>query len=186
VPGSLLPADAYGLGLSAVDTGWLMLPFAVMFLLGGALVDGPVSRGRGMSVLVVGALVSVVGLAWLALAHDRAWEYLVGAAVMGLGCSIGYAAGFAMVQRAAPEQKAGMAAGVAGTSMAVGFAFGTALVTGDLSASLVPVPGTNLEIAAESLYGTGYWLSAVLAVLVVCTVLVSRVRHGRRTARAAL
>lgn len=185
VPGTLLPTDAYGLGLSALDTGWLMLPFAVMFLVGGVLVDGPVSRGRGTSVLIVGALVSTAGLAWLALAHDRAWEYLVGAAVMGLGCSIGYAAGFAMVQMAAPEEKAGMAAGVAGTSMAVGFAFGTALVTGDLSASLVPVVGTNLEIAAKSLYGTGYWLSAVLAVLVVGTVLVSRVRHGRRIARAA-
>ncbi len=73
-----------------------------------------------------------------------------------------------------------MAAGVAGTSMAVGFALGTALVSGDLSASLVPVVGTGLEVAAKGLYGTGYWLSGVLALLVVVTVLMSRARSGRR------
>ena len=185
VPETLRPADAYGLGLSALDTGWLMLPFAVTFLVGGAVADGPVARGRGASVLIVGAVISTAGLAWLALAHDQAWQYLVGAAVMGLGCGIGYAAGFTLVQTAAPEAKAGMAAGVAGTCMAVGFALGTALVSGDLSAALVPVPETGLEVAAASLYGTGYWLAAVLAVLVVLTVLISRARSGRRIGHVA-
>jgi MFS family permease len=185
IPEALRPADAYGLGLSALETGWLMVPFAVTFLIGGAIVDRPVSNGRGVPVLVGGALISAAGLAWLAVAHDQQWHYLVGAAVMGLGCSIGYAAGFTTVQMAVPEEKAGMAAGVAGTFMAVGFAFGTALVSGDLSASLVPVPGTGLEVAAESLYGIGYWLSGVLALLVVVTVLVSRARAGRRVGGAA-
>jgi len=185
IPEALRPVDAYGLGLSALQTGWLMVPFAVTFLVGGAVVDRPVANGRGVPVFVVGALISAAGLAWLAMMHDQQWHYLVGAAVMGLGCSIGYAAGFTLVQAAVPEEKAGMAAGVAGTFMAVGFAFGTALVSADLSASLVPVPGTTLEVAAESLYGTGYWISGVLALLVVVTVLVSRARARRRTSRVA-
>ncbi|WP_225804451.1 MFS transporter, partial [Streptomyces sp. NK15101] len=185
IPEALRPEDAYGLGLSALQTGWLMVPFAVTFLIGGAAVDRPVSKGHGAPVLVLGALISAAGLAWLALAHDRQWHYLVGAAVMGLGCSIGYAAGFTVVQTAAPEEKAGMAAGIAGTFMAAGFAIGTALVSADLGASLVPVPGTQLEVAAKSLYGTGYWLSGVLALLVVVTVLVSRARAGRRVGGAA-
>ncbi|HEY0888631.1 MAG TPA: MFS transporter [Nocardioides sp.] len=182
IPEALRPTDAYGLGLSALETGWLMVPFAVTFLIGSILVDRPVTNGRGVPVFVVGALISVGGLAWLAVAHNQQWHYLVGAAVMGLGCSIGYAAGFTMVQMAVSEEKAGMAAGVAGTFMAVGFAFGTALVSADLSASVVPVPGTTLEVAAESLYGTGYWIAGVLALLVVVTVLVSRARTGRRAA----
>ena len=78
-----------------------------------------------------------------------------------------------------------MAAGIAGTSMAVGFAFGTALVSADLSASLVPVVGTGLEVAAKGLYGIGYWLSGLLALLVVVSVLVSRARSGRRVGAAA-
>ncbi len=185
IPEALRPGDAYGLGLSALETGWLMLPFAVTFVVGGAIVDRPVNNGRVVPVFVVGAIITAAGLAWLALAHDRQWHYLVGAAVIGLGCSIGYAAGFTLVQLAVPEEKAGMATGVAGTCLAIGFAFGTALVSADLSASLVPVPGTTLEVAAESLYGVGYWISGVLALLVVVTVLVSSTRTRRRTDRTA-
>ncbi|SEC76031.1 MFS transporter [Rhodococcus koreensis] len=179
-PENLRPEDSYGLGLSALQTGWLMAPFAAAFLVRGTVLDRALLNGRGVPVFVIGALTSASGLAWLALAHDQQWQYLVGAAVMGLGTRIGYAAGFTMVQMAVPEEKAGMAAGVAGTSMAVGFALGTALISGDLSASLVPVVGTGLEVAAKGLYGTGYWLSGVLALLVVVTVLISRARSGRR------
>ncbi|HET7736338.1 MAG TPA: MFS transporter [Nocardioidaceae bacterium] len=185
IPEALRPGDAYGLGLSALETGWLMLPFAVTFVVGGAIVDRPVNNGRVVPVFVSGAVISTAGLTWLALAHDRPWHYLVGAAVIGLGCSIGYAAGFTLVQLAVPEEKAGMATGVAGTFLAVGFAFGTALVSADLSASLVPVPGTTLEVAAESLYGVGYWLSGALALAVVLTVLVSSSRTRRRAHRVA-
>ncbi|MEV8147447.1 MFS transporter [Arthrobacter sp. NPDC080073] len=185
LPEALPAADAYGLGLTALQTGMLMLPFAVMFLVGSVLADGPVSRGNGGSVLMVGAAICAAGLTWLALAHDQGWHYLVGAGLLGLGCSMGYAAGFTMVQLAVPEQKAGMAAGVAGTAMAVGFAVGTALVTGVLSASVVQVPGTEIVVATEDLYGTGYWIVNVLAALVVVTVLVSRARTARRAAAAA-
>ncbi|MBM0126767.1 MFS transporter [Pimelobacter simplex] len=183
IPEALRPVDAYGLGLSALETGWLMLPFAVTFVVGGAVVDRPVNNGRVVPVFVTGAIISAAGLTWLALAHDQKWHYLVGAAVIGLGCSIGYAAGFTLVQLAVPEEKAGMATGVAGTFLAVGFAFGTALVSADLSASLVPVPGTSLEVAAQGLYGVGYWLSGALALTVVLTVLVSSARTRRRTGR---
>jgi MFS family permease len=185
LPEALPPADAYGLGLTALQTGMLMLPFAVMFLVGSVLADGPVSRGNGGSVLMVGAAICAAGLTWLALAHDQGWHYLVGAGLLGLGCSMGYAAGFTMVQLAVPEQKAGMAAGVAGTAMAVGFAVGTALVTGVLSASVVQVPGTEVVVATEDLYATGYWIVNVLAALVVVTVLVSRARTARRAVAAA-
>lgn len=185
IPEALRPVDAYGLGLSALETGWLMLPFALTFVVGGAIADRPVNDGRVVLVLVSGALISAAGLALLAVAHDQQWHYLLGAAVIGLGCSVGYAAGFTHVQLAVPEEKAGMATGVAGTFLAVGFAFGTALVSADLSASLVPVPGTTLEVAARSLYGVGYWLSGALALAVVLTVLVSTGRSRRRTAGVA-
>ncbi|WP_063012795.1 MFS transporter [Nocardia kruczakiae] len=181
-PDSLAPSDAYGLGLSALHTGLLMVPFAVLFRVGGRVAEGPIAKGHAARVFVVGALICVAGLAWLALAHDRPWQYLVGAGVIGLGCSMGYAAGFTVVQIAVPEEKAGMAAGVAGTSMAVGFAFGTALITGVLSASVVHVLGTDVGVARESLYGTSYWISAAFAALVPVTVLISRARARRRAA----
>ncbi|MBB4981678.1 MULTISPECIES: MFS transporter [Streptomyces] len=179
-PAALRPADAYGLGLSELNTALVMAPFAAAFLVRGTVLDRALFKGRGVSVFVAGALISAAGLAWLAVAHDRPWHYLVGSAVMGLGCRIGYTAGFTLVQLAVPEEKAGMAAGAAGTFMAVGFALGTALVSGDLSASLVPVSGTDLEVAAEGLYGIGYWLAVILALLVAVTALISRARSNRR------
>ncbi|WOX21600.1 MFS transporter [Streptomyces solicathayae] len=185
VPAYLPPEEAYGLGRTALQTGLLMVPFAVMFVVGGKVVRGPIEKGRGTAVLVNGALISAAGLAWLALAHDHPWHYLVGAGVIGLGCSMGYTAGFSIAQMAVPEEKAGMAAGVAGTAMAIGIAFGSALVTGVLSASVVPVPGTDIEVAEESLYGTGYWISVGLAALIVVAVLISRARNGRRVPATA-
>lgn len=182
---SYLPADdAYGLALSAVRTGVLMLPFAATFLIGSVLADGPVSRGKGGGALVVGSLVCIAGLAWLAVAHDQQWHYLVGAGIIGLGCAIGYAAGFTLVQMAAPEAKAGMASGMAGTCMAIGFAFGTAVVAGVLSADVITIPGTTTEIGTEGLYAPGYWITAVLAALIPLTVVVSRRRARRRNAPA--
>lgn len=181
VPADALPAaDAYGLGLSALRTGVLMLPFAVTFLVGSILADGPVQRGKGGSVLIVGALICVAGVAWMALAHTQQWHYLVGAGIIGLGCAVGYAAGFTLVQLAAPEAKAGMASGMAGTCMALGFAFGTAVVAGVLSAEVITIPGTTIEVATENLYAPGYWITAVLAALIPVTVLISRARARRR------
>ncbi len=185
VPESLAPGDAYGLGLDALQTGVLMLPFAVMFLVGSVVADRPVSRGKGGTVLMVGAAICAAGLAWQALAHTEQWHYLVGAALLGLGCSIGYAAGFTMVQLAAPKEKAGMAAGVGGTAMAVGSAVGTALVSGVLSATVVQVPGTDVVVATEDLYGTGYWISGAIAAMVFVTVLVARARAARRRRQSA-
>ncbi|MFF8847362.1 MFS transporter [Streptomyces sp. NPDC015127] len=182
---ALRPADAYGLGLSALDTAWLMVPFAAAFLVRGSVLDRALFSGRGVHVFILGALISAAGLAWLAVAHDRPWHYLVGAAVIGLGCRIGYTASLTLVQMAVPEEKAGMATGAAGTFMAVGFALGTALVSVNLSASVVPVPGTGLEVAAKGLYGIGYGISGLLALLVVVTVLTSRARSGRRAEATA-
>ena len=181
VPPDALPADdAYGLGLSALRTGVLMLPFAVTFLVGSVLADGPVQRGNGGAVLIVGALTCVAGCIWLALAHSQQWHYLVGAGIIGLGCAICYAAGFTLVQMAAPEAKAGMASGMAGTCMALGFAFGTAVVAGVLSAKVITIPGTTTEVATENLYAPGYWITAVLAALIPVTVLVTQARARRR------
>lgn len=183
VPDSLRPDDAYGLGLSALQTGLLMTPFAAAFLIRGTVLDRALLNGRDVPVFAIGALISASGLAWLALAHDQQWQYVVGAAVVGLGTRIGYTAGFTMVQMAVPEEKAGMAAGIAGTFMAVGFAVGTALISADLSASLVPVAGTDIEVAAEGLYSIGYALSGVLALLAVVTVLASHARSEWRVRR---
>ncbi|MBT2263452.1 MFS transporter [Rhodococcus erythropolis] len=175
-PSYLPPEDSYGLGLTSLQTGWLMVPFAVTFLIGGVVAERPVAEGRGTAVLVAGALVSAAGLALLVAAHDQQWSYLVASGVIGLGCAVVYSACFALVQTAVDETKAGMAAAMAGTAMAIGFALGSALVTTVLGSSTVTVPGTDIELAQKGLYGPSYLLTIGLAALIVITVLISRAR----------
>ena len=180
VPESLPTGDAYGLGLTALQTGYLMLPFALTFLVGSVLADGPVNNGKGSNVLNLGAIICIAGFAWMALAHEQQWHYLAGAGVVGLGCALGYSAGFTLVQQAVPEAKAGMASGMAGMCMAIGFAFGTAVVAAALSVSVLKVKGSISEVATENLYASGYWSAAVLAAFVPLVVWRTRVRAQRR------
>ena len=168
----------YGLGVDALGTGLLMLPFALMMFVGGKAVERAVAKGRKAAVLVVGATVCAFGLAWLGLAHQEWWHYLVGAALVGAGSRVGYSGGFAAPQMVVPEHKAGMAAGMAGTLMAIAIAFGTALVTGLLT--VATTPGTS--VPESYLYTLGYAIILVFSLLVVLDTLIARLRQRRSRA----
>ncbi|WP_263247314.1 MFS transporter [Saccharopolyspora rosea] len=163
----------YGLGVDALGTGLLMLPFALMMFIGGKAAEKAVAKGRKGSVLVVGATICAVGLAWLAVAHQDQWQYLVGAALVGAGSRVGYSGSFAVPQMVVPEHKAGMAAGMVGTLMAIGIAFGAALVTALLT--VATVPGTSVPEAY--LYAVGYVITLGFSLLVLLVTLVSRLRQ---------
>lgn len=165
-------AAGYGLGLDALGTGLLMVPFGVMMLVGGKAAEKVVQQGRPGWVLVVGALVTAAGLGWLALAHQHAWQFLVGAAVVGLGSRVGYSGAFAAPQLAVPEEKAGMAGGMAGTAMAIGYAVGSALITALLTVGTDPSTG----VPQEYLYSVGYLVMVGLAAVVIVVTLISRLR----------
>jgi MFS family permease len=150
-----------------------MLPFAFSMFVSGTAAERFVERGRPGVVLVFGALVSVAGFAWLAVAHDQAWQYLIGSAIVGLGSRAGYSGAFAIPQHAVPEEQAGMAAGMGGTTMAIGFAFGSALITAVLGSATNAATG----LPKEYLYTTGYLLSVALPVVVLIATGLSRLRH---------
>ncbi|MEU5060159.1 MULTISPECIES: MFS transporter [unclassified Streptomyces] len=169
------PAEVgYGLGVDALGTGLLMLPFALMMFVGGKAAERAVQKGRPATVLVIGTVVSIVGLGWLAFAHEQKWQYLVGAAFVGLGSRVGYSGAFAVPQLVVPEEKAGMAAGMAGTTMAIGFAFGSAVVTTLLTFDTIP----KIGLPKEYLYTVGYEVTVGLSLLVLVVTLISRLRHG--------
>lgn len=124
------PTDAatYGLGLDPLDTSLVLLPFALSMFISGKVSERFIARGRPGVVLVTGAAICLVGLAFLAVAHDQSWHYVVGSGIVGLGSRAGYSGAFAVPQFVVPEERAGMAAGMPGTIMAIGFAFGAAIV----------------------------------------------------------
>jgi MFS family permease len=163
----------YGLGVDALGTGLLMLPFALTMFISGKAAEKRVAKGRPGEVLVIGASISALGIAFLAVAHTQSWEYLVGAALVGLGSRAGYSGAFAVPQLVVEEHKAGMAAGMAGTTMAIGIAFGSALVTTVLQAATNP----TTQLPEPYLFTVGYVLTLVCALLVVVTTVISHIRH---------
>lgn len=171
----------YGLGLDALGTGLLMLPFGLTMLISGKVAETVVQRGRARAVLVIGAAICAIGLAWLAFAHEYQWHYLVGAALVGLGSRAGYSGAFAVTQLIVPDNRAGMAAGMAGTAMAIGFAFGSALITGLLTVALIP----HTAVPQGFLYTVGYVVTLGFPLLVLVATLVSRLRY-RGNFRASL
>jgi MFS family permease len=184
-PAYLPAADAYGLGLNALQTGELMVPFAITFLIGGVVAERPLAAGRGPSVLVSGAVLSAVGLALLVATHDRASAYLVAASVIGFGCAIVYSACFALVQTAVDERQAGMAASMVGTAMAIGFAFGSALITCVLGSWTIAIPGTDVQVAKEGTFGVSYSIAIGLALIIVIAVGISTIRKRGAASGAA-
>lgn len=161
------------------------MPFGVAFLVGSLIADGPVNRGRRASVFAIGAVLCAAGSGWLALAHEERWQFLVGAAVLRLGCSIGYAAGFTIIQLAVAEEKAGMAAGIAGTATAIGAAIGAAVVTRILSASTVLIPGTEIGVPDKAQHGTSFWAMDGASALVIVVVLIARAYDPRQARQRA-
>jgi hypothetical protein len=164
----------YGLGMDAVSTSLLMLPFALTMFISSKAAERLIQQGRPAIVLAGGAAVCAIGLVWLALAHDHTWQYLVGSAIIGLGTRAGYSGSFAIPQLVVSEEKAGMAAGIPGTIMMIGAAFGAAVITEILSASDIPqIPG----VPEGYLYTVGYAVSVLFSVGILIAVAVSSLRH---------
>lgn len=165
----------YGLSLDALETGLIMLPFAIAMFISGKAAENVVARGTPGLVLVVGAAICAGGLLFLALAHDQVWHYAVGSAVIGLGSRAGYSGAFTVPQFVVPEHRAGMAAGMPGTIMAIGFAVGSAMVV-----SIQLSSGTDYDgvwVPAAETYTSGYYYTLAFPVLIVVATLVSRFRN---------
>ncbi|MFD6063814.1 MFS transporter [Rhodococcus wratislaviensis] len=161
----------YGLGLDALGTSIIFIPLAVMIAVGGQIGGKVIERGFAIGVSVVGASIAGVGSAWLMLDHEAQWQFLVGTGILGLGYGLATAGVFALPQLAVPEEEAGMSAGLVGTSMIIGTAIGSALVTGILSTSYVAgAPG----IPEEHLYVVSFGTSVAFCVATAAIMLASR------------
>lgn len=178
------PKDLFGYGLSmdALDAGLIMIPFAMTMFVSGKAAEKVVQEGRPGLVLVVGATICGVGVLFLAVAHDQVWHYVVGSAIIGLGSRAGYSGTFAIPQFVVPEERAGMAAAMPGTMMAIGFAVGSALVV-----SIQLASGTDYDgvwVPNVDTYTTGYYYTLVFPVLIIVATMISWVRnpHGFKMA----
>jgi MFS family permease len=136
-----------GLGMSAVGSGFALVPLAVTFF--GASLAGPrLIRRFGTRVLAVGAALQFVGVGllvwriWQDWPSISSWDLLPGMAVAGLGQGLQLPNLFRIVLSDVPPERAGVGSGVMVTAQQASLALGVATL-GTLFLSIVGSSGMH-------------------------------------------
>ncbi|AZP15662.1 MFS transporter [Streptomyces aquilus] len=134
-------ATGYGLGLSIVQTGLVLLPGGFIMLLFSPL-SARISAARGPRVtLALGAAVIAAGYA-VRIADSRdLWMIMVGAAVVGTGTTLAYSALPTLILQAVPAGQTASANGVNVLMRTIGQAVSSAAVAAVLVRHTSPVGG---------------------------------------------
>lgn len=138
-----------GLGHTALETGIMLVPFAVGSIIASSFSDR-LSRRLGRTVLLLGTLLVTIGLAWtwltlrladpVALTH---WDLLLPLLIAGVGNGAFIAPNTAFIIATVTWSEAGAASGVVATAQRIGSAIGIAVVGSVLFGSLaITGPGT--------------------------------------------
>jgi hypothetical protein len=162
-----------GLGHTALESGFLVLPFAVATAVFSSQ-STKWAATLGRNVLVIGAALLVIGLAatWLVLrdvaaADLTAWVLLPGLFVAGAGNGIFLAPNVQFIVATVDNSEAGAASGVVQTMQRLGAAIGVAVIGSILFSSLKFGPtATQSQVAAGFLTGAtnAMFVSSILAV----------------------
>jgi EmrB/QacA subfamily drug resistance transporter len=160
----------YGFGSSATQAGLYLLPGALIGFVSGPF-SGRVGRRYGYKVpLALGMVFTTVGVALLALWHDRPWQVVLGMAIAGGGVPFAFGAMAKLVVDAVRPSETGIASGLNTVMRTIG-----GVVGGQLAATVLAnltIAGTNVPRGAA--YTTAFWLSAGIAVCGVATALAVR------------
>lgn len=168
-----------GLGHTALETGLMLVPFAVGSIIASSLSDR-LSRRLGRTVLILGTLLVTIGLAWTWLILRAAdpieltsWNLLLPLLIAGIGNGAFIAPNTAFIIATVTWSEAGAASGVVATAQRIGSAIGIAVVGSVLFSTLtitgpatVPPAFTDAAAAAMAV-STGLSLAALLLVFVL-------------------
>jgi EmrB/QacA subfamily drug resistance transporter len=167
-------------GLSPLHAGLVVLPMAVMTLIGAPLTGRLIGRvGTRPSLVLGGAALAVSALMLTGLSDTTPIGWIVLAFVV---FGIGFASVNPPITNTAvsgmPPSQAGVAAAIASTSRQIGGALGIAIV----GALAVPAAGNADALAAAS--HTGWWILVGCGLLVVALAIVSTSPWAMGTAAA--
>lgn len=155
-----------GLGHSALESGLVVMPFAIGSIVGASQSDALAAR-FGVRVLTAGLSMVAIGITglWAVLAASRAtsysgWQLLAPLLITGIGSGLFNAPNTSYIIATVDRGDAGVASGVIGTVQRVGTAIGTAVIGTVLFGTLST---TSRSPAAATL---AYGHSAMLAMAV--------------------
>ncbi len=149
-------STGYGLGVSVVVAGLVLLPFSIASVSASRLLPLAARHlGRRM-VLPLGSLFLVASLLIFLFARSELWESFLVMGVAGLGTGLIFAAIPGLIVRSVPSSETGSALGVNQVLRQIGFSIGSAL-----GASIL----TGHTIAPDPLpTDSGYSVSAIIGI----------------------
>jgi EmrB/QacA subfamily drug resistance transporter len=147
-------STGFGFGASVVVSGLYLLPSTIGMTVLGVMAGRISARFGSRSALLAGTVFSGAAFGLLAVAHSDPWQFLLSAALLGVGIGLAFAALGNLIVQAVPSSQTGVASGMNTVMRTLGGALG-----GQLSATFI---ATN--IAGDGLPTvTGFTDSFVLA-----------------------
>ncbi len=169
----------YGLGLSVLGTGLLLLPSA-----GGTFVASQIagtSRHAPRLVAAVGAVLLSLSLVLMAVVHTTFWQLAAENALLGFGGGLAFASLPAVIIDAVPAADTGVSTGINTIMRTMGGAVSGAVIAAVLSVA----PGSSAA-PTESAFMRAFLICGVVGVLAVPLAALSRTRRSTVVATATL
>jgi EmrB/QacA subfamily drug resistance transporter len=158
----------YGFGVTASQTGLIMLPQTLaMFALG--LVSGRACQRFGAKyVVIAGSTLSVVSFTTLAAAHDHLWSVMLGMVAQGMGFGLAYSAMSLIIVETVPAHQTGAASGMNANVRTIGGAAGTATVGAIIGSAMLPDghPAEGAFTASFAVLAVAIGLATLFALLI--------------------
>jgi EmrB/QacA subfamily drug resistance transporter len=174
-------AAGYGFGLSITLSGLILLPASVAMFAVGVASGRLTSRFGAKTVLVTGALISIVPFVLLTFAHHKEWEILLAMVLQGIGFGMAYAAMSNLVVQGVPPEQTGVASGMNANIRTIGGSIGAAIMS-SIVTSTAGVGG----LPRESGYTHGFGLLTVATIAAaVSAMLVPAAARALSSARQA-
>jgi EmrB/QacA subfamily drug resistance transporter len=177
-----------GLGHSALQSGLLVMPFAVGSIIGATQSDKLASRyGRaalnvGLALVTAGLAVTLIILLIAPISSLKWWYFLPSLLVAGTGSGLFIAPNVRLIVATVAREDAGAASGVLGTMQRIGSAVGIAIIGSVLFGTLHIGAGPN---ALAEAFGHSASLAMGCSVLLAFAALVIGILLERQTATSA-
>jgi MFS family permease len=167
-------ASGYGLGLSTIGIGWILLPNGLAALFAGWLGGRVVDRVGPCALVAAGALLGIVAYVWFAYEHDARAALMVGAAVLGLGWGLVLTGVFRVVMGGAGPDQTSVAFAVNTVVRFVAVSVG-----GQVAFAIVSGAGLMGQFPADM----GYTRAFVMGAAGACVLLIASAFLPAREAR---
>lgn len=162
------PSAGYGFGSSIVESGLIVLPLSLTFLVAGIWSGRLSHRFGAKAVLVTGAATAGGAFLVLVFAQSAMWGVVIAMVLMGTGFGLAFSSMSNIIVQAVPPRQTGAASGTNANIRTIGGALGSALMASVVTAHVQPggVPAGSGYTAGFTVMAVAVLLGALAALLI--------------------